>query len=396
MFGAWQGRAIARGAPHNFHGGHDCEHFDSHSVKILVAGMGGGFGLGRYEALLLSALQRIADIDDMELRSVWRGWHASYLNMPAAYTRDDPQRTARWQFALQVLLNAVGYRPDVVVFTIPNLAPLGLALPALQPSARVIVCTHGIEIWSQLPVARRVALRRANRVVASARYNADRIRVVQGVRPERIVLIPLALSPSWGRDGHPAARAKDSDRHVRLLSVARLDAGERYKGIDTVIRALPDLQLQVPSITYRVVGEGTDLQRLQRLANDCGVADAVQFIGAVDHRNLLREYQRCDVFVLPSTGEGFGLVFLEAMSFAKPVVAVAAGGPIDIVEDGMTGRLVESPDNIAAALLELLLNREQAKEMGTRGRTRLEAAFSFERYVERWRQTLHTVLAEKR
>jgi glycosyltransferase involved in cell wall biosynthesis len=151
----------------------------------------------------------------------------------------------------------------------------------------------------------------------------------------------------------------------------------------------------VPTVTYTVVGRGTDEGRLKRLARECGVADAVRFIGAVDHPNLLREYQQCDVFILPSTREGFGLVFLEAMSFAKPIVAVAAGGPIDIVEDGKTGRLLESPDGVTGALLELLLNRREATEMGAHGRTRLDQVFSFERYLERWRETLQMVLAEK-
>jgi phosphatidyl-myo-inositol dimannoside synthase len=393
MFAGWQACITATEPGRSTNGAHDREHCDLHGVKILVAGMGGGFGLGRYEALLLSALERLAATGEVQLRclSLWRGWHASYLNASAAYQCGDAETVPRSQFALQTLWNAAAYRPDIVIFTIPNLAPLALALPVLRPSARIVVCTHGIEIWSELPWVRRVALRRACRVVASATYNAERITAVQGVRPERIALIHLALAPSWGTGGHFAAEA-DSSHHARLLSVARLDADEGYKGVDAVIRALCEIRRQVPNVTYTVIGMGTDLPRLQRLAEECGVAEAVRFIGAVDHPNLLREYEQCDVFVLPSTGEGFGLVFLEAMSFAKPVVAVAAGGPIDIIQDGRTGRLVEAPDRIAGALLELLVNRRQAKEMGARGRARLESAFSFDHYVRRWRETLDSVL----
>jgi phosphatidylinositol alpha-1,6-mannosyltransferase len=174
-----------------------------------------------------------------------------------------------------------------------------------------------------------------------------------------------------------------------------LDAAEGYKGIDAVIQALPDIRRKVPSLSYTVVGGGTDLGRLQQLAQDCGVADLVRFTGEVEHRQLLREYQECDVFALPSTGEGFGLVFLEAMSFAKPVVAVATGGPLDVVQDGITGRLVGSPDRVSGALLELLLDHDKARTMGARGRARLQDTFSFERYVDRWRETLKGLLAEK-
>jgi phosphatidylinositol alpha-1,6-mannosyltransferase len=174
-----------------------------------------------------------------------------------------------------------------------------------------------------------------------------------------------------------------------------MDAAERYKGVDAVIRALPDVRRKVPRVSYTVVGEGTDLDRLRRLALDCGVTDLVRFTGEVDHEGLLREYEECDVFVLPSTGEGFGLVFLEAMSFAKPVVAVATGGPVDVVQDGITGRLVASQDDVSGALLELLLDRGKARAMGAQGQARLEASFSFERYVDRWRETLRVLLAGK-
>jgi phosphatidyl-myo-inositol dimannoside synthase len=244
-------------------------------------------------------------------------------------------------------------------------------------------------VWSQLPSIRRVALRRAHRVVASARYNVERIAAVQGVRRQRIALIPPVLEPSWGGLAvHDAAHDSPGDS-ARLLSVARLDAQEGYKGIDAVIRALPTIRSRVPRVSYTVVGAGTDLDRLQRLAEECGVADAVHFAGMVSHPDLLREYEHCDVFVLPSTGEGFGFVFLEAMAFAKAVVAFAVGGPLDIVDDGKTGRLVHAHGELAAALSELLLDPDVAKAMGTRGRARLEELFSFERYVQRWRELLH-------
>jgi phosphatidyl-myo-inositol dimannoside synthase len=394
MFGVWRSRAILTPRVSIRTGLHQREGFSSYGVKILVAGMGGGFGLGRYEAILLGALDAIAHRDGAELSCLWRRAHEPYLCVPAGYAKRDSRETRRPRFAYDFLRTALTMRPDIVIFTIPNLAPLALALSVLRPSARVVVCTHGIEVWSRLPWTRRVALQRATRVVASATYNAERITAVQGVRPERIVLIHLALPPSWDGGGSPRDDSGDPSDNPTVLSVARLDAAERYKGVDGVIRALPEVRRQVQGVTYRVIGGGTDLERLQRLARECGVADAVRFVGAVDHANLLREYQRCDVFALPSTGEGFGLVFLEAMSFGKPIVAIATGGPTDIVEDRKTGRLLESPDEIADALLELLLHREEAKKMGARGRTRLEDAFSFERYLARWRETLHTVLAE--
>jgi phosphatidylinositol alpha-1,6-mannosyltransferase len=362
-------------------------------VKILVAGTGSTFGLGRYEAVLVNALEEIAATEGGEVSSLWRRAHPAYRNVSAGSLEDPAWASARSRFAIDVLWRARTLPADVVIFTLPNLAPVALPLTVVRPSARVVVCTHGVEIWGPLSWARRTALRRATRVVASATYNADRLRDVQGVRPERIALIHLALQPSWHRgpeEGHAGGPADG-----RLLSVGRMDADERYKGIDAVIRALPEIRHSVPGVSYTVVGEGTDLDRLRQLAVDCGVADLVHFAGGVQHEQLLREYQACDVFVLPSTGEGFGLVFLEAMSFGKPVVAVAVGGPLDVIQDGVTGRLVASPDDVSGALLELLHDRDKAAAMGAEGRNRLQERFSFERYVDRWRETIKALLAEK-
>jgi phosphatidyl-myo-inositol dimannoside synthase len=364
-----------------------------YDVKILVAGTGSTFGLGRYEAVLVHALEQIAASEGGEVSCLWRRAHPAFRNVSAGSLDDPSWGSPRWRFAIELLRRARSLPADVVIFTLPNLAPVALPLSVLRPSARVVVCTHGVEIWTPLPWARRTALRRASRVIASATYNADRLRAVQGVRPERIALIHLALPPSWA--GGSATDHTGDSGEGRLLSVGRMDAAERYKGVDAVIRALPEVRRKVPRVSYTVVGEGTDLDRLRQLALDCGVTDSVRFTGEVDHEGLLREYEECDVFVLPSTGEGFGLVFLEAMSFAKPVVAVAAGGPVDVVQNGITGRLVASQDDVSGALLELLLDRDKARAMGAQGQARLEERFSFERYVDRWRETLRVLLAGK-
>ena len=174
-------------------------------MKILVAGTGSDFGLGRYEALLVRALEEIAAGAGTELTCLWQRAHPSYLHVSARHARNalrEPRparykknRVAKGAFALELLTRALALRADVVVFTHVNLAPVALPLPVLRPSARVVVCTHGEEIWRRLPWPRSVALRRATRVVANASYNAERLRAVQRIRPERIDVIHLALDP---------------------------------------------------------------------------------------------------------------------------------------------------------------------------------------------------------
>jgi phosphatidylinositol alpha-1,6-mannosyltransferase len=134
-----------------------------------------------------------------------------------------------------------------------------------------------------------------------------------------------------------------------LLSVGRLDAREAYKGHDTVIRALGLLRTRLPGACYRIVGEGDDRRRLQDLCAREGVAQRVSFEGRVDDARLAGIYAGSDVFVMPSEGEGFGIVFIEALAAGVEVVAAAAGGSVDALVDGRLGWLVPPRDPGALA-----------------------------------------------
>src|SRR6185312_10680667 len=106
----------------------------------------------------------------------------------------------------------------------------------------------------------------------------------------------------------------------KLLSVCRFDRTDPYKGIDTVIEALPTVLSHFPELHYYVVGNGNDLERHKMLAATSGVAEHVHFLGSLAATTLRDYYRACDVFVMPSAGEGFGIVFLEAMRYAKATI----------------------------------------------------------------------------
>ena len=125
-----------------------------------------------------------------------------------------------------------------------------------------------------------------------------------------------------------------------LLTVGRMDARERYKGHDRVIEALPQLVAAGHDVIYVVVGEGDDVDRLKVSAVEAGVADRVRFIGAVGRETLVDAYRMADLFVMPSTGEGFGIAFLEAMACGTPALGLAIAGAADALADGELGTVV--------------------------------------------------------
>jgi phosphatidylinositol alpha-1,6-mannosyltransferase len=138
-----------------------------------------------------------------------------------------------------------------------------------------------------------------------------------------------------------------------LLTVGRMDSRERYKGHDRVILAIPDLVAKRHDICYVLVGEGDDRDRLEALARDAGVSDRVRFLGAVGLPSLLETYRAADLFVMPSTGEGFGVSFLEAMASGTPALGLDIAGAKDALADGELGT-VASEAELSATISRIL------------------------------------------
>jgi glycosyltransferase involved in cell wall biosynthesis len=261
-----------------------------------------------------------------------------------------------------------------VVFGHVNLAPLGLLLP------RYGVIAHGTEVWTALPALRRLALRRATAVGCVSEHTARSVQEVQGVAAGRCVRLINALPRAAGERGQDEADrlAAGQGRPVRVLSVTRLFPAEP-KGIDLMLRALVEL----PLVEYTVVGTGPALPALQRLAGELGVAARVRFTGTLSDGERDAELQRCDVFALPSRGEGFGIVYLEAMAQGKPCLAARAGGAPEVVVDGETGLVVEpAVAPVRAALQQLVDSAELRQRMGHAGRKRVQQCFSYARFRE--------------
>lgn len=298
---------------------------------------------------------------------------------------------------------ALGAGPDVaLVFAAhANLAPVGW-LVKKRTGARLAVVAWGIDVWERLPLHRRWSLRRADAVLAISRYTGEQVEKVQGVDAARICLMPLALEPAFWDQAQNIGEARPPSavpRGSTLLTVTRLIADEGYKGVDTVIQALPQLARAVPGVQYVVVGDGDDRPRLEALGRTLGVADRVHFLGRLEAMapELVGCYASCDVFVMPSSGEGFGVVFLEAMAFGKPVVGGAHGGTPDVIEDGVTGFLVRHGDTerITHVLTTLLRDRGLRQEMGQRARARVQEKFLFAQFAARLRECVEALCAGK-
>jgi glycosyltransferase involved in cell wall biosynthesis len=274
------------------------------------------------------------------------------------------------------------------------LAPLALAIRAARPRSRYWVAIHGVEVWKRLTLPERLGLRAATGINSVSRYTADRAAELHGLDASRIRILPNALDPEWRlADAASDGNGRRNGGSLTLLTVGRLKSVVQYKGVDTVIEALPRLVRELPTVRYVVVGDGDDRPRLEQLAARLGVADRVQFHGRLSEAELRRTFENCEVYVMPSRGEGFGVVYLEAMSLGKPVVGGAHGGAPEVVVDGVTGFLVEhgDVDLLADRLMLLLRDENLRRRMGETGRQRVEDQFTFPRFSENLTDILREV-----
>ena len=166
----------------------------------------------------------------------------------------------------------------------------------------------------------------------------------------------------------------------RLLCIGRLIP---IKGHVVLLRAVAAAREEVPDLELEMAGRGPLEPALRALVKELGLDGAVRFLGHVVP--VQRAIDRASIVVVPSLGEGFGMVALEAMERARPVIAAAIGGLGDIVRHGETGLLVPPAEiePLRRAIVDLALDPERAAEMGAAGRRRAEEHFKEARSIDR-------------
>jgi phosphatidyl-myo-inositol dimannoside synthase len=279
-----------------------------------------------------------------------------------------------------------------------------LALPAMLAKMRAagsktIVMSHGIEVWKRLPFLRRRALQQANCILAPSSDTARKLADVQSVRTEKIRRLPWPVNAEILRMADASSTLpvpQEFPQGAVVLTVGRWSASERYKGADDLIEAIAQLQAGSPELQLVAVGGGDDLPRLRQFASDCGVANRVTFLEGLTREQIAACYARCDIFALPSAGEGFGLVFLEAMAFGKPVIGADSGGIPDLVENGANGLLIPPRDRerLAEALKILLADAPLRARLGRHGAEIVRRKHSFAAFKSELGEILDDAVAQ--
>lgn len=287
------------------------------------------------------------------------------------------------------------HRPDWWLFGHCDVARLQFALPPAERRPYAVFM-HGAEVFEPaLNRARARVLRHAEARLANSRHTA-RNAVAAAPDIGIVSICQLALLPD------PPAGVVDADLLRAIgrgyaLIVARMNSDERFKGHDALLESWRAVRGAVPDARLVIVGTGDDVERLQQKAERLGIAGDVTFTGFVSPATLAQVRRNAAFFVMPSTNEGFGLVYLEAMRDGLACIGCTGDAASEIIADGVTGLLVppHSRQALSAAMARLFLEDEVARRMGATGRARAERDYSLARFQARVASALHLPFATR-
>lgn len=262
-----------------------------------------------------------------------------------------------------------GMSKDVIILGHINLAVIGWVIKTIAPSKKLMVICHGIEVWQPITGIKKKMLQKADRVLAVSEYTKQQIVEKQQVSAERVSVFHNTIDPffdypqQFAKDSSLMARYGIADTDYVVYTLCRLSSKEQYKGYDAVIKAIGQLVAKYPQIKYLLAGKYDDVEkaRLDALIAEHSLQEHVIFTGYIKDEEVTKHYQLGDVFIMPSKGEGFGIVYIEAMACGRNVIAGNADGSKDALRNGELGVILDADnvDAIAIAIADKIDNKEK-------------------------------------
>jgi glycosyltransferase involved in cell wall biosynthesis len=240
-----------------------------------------------------------------------------------------------------------GGKFDLIICGHINLLPVAY-LFRLWFNIPILLVIHGIDAWN--PTHSHLVNFLVNKIdyfISVSNFTKRRFLGWAKINVNKGFLLPNAIHPELYLPGPKSPfllKRYGLDNKKVIMTLGRLSPHERFKGFDEVMEVIPELMREVPDIIYLIGGDGPDRKRLEEKARNLGLENRIIFTGFVHEEEKAGHYRLADVYVMPSRGEGFGIVFLEAMACGIPVIASKVDGSCEAVLNGQIGILVD-PSN---------------------------------------------------
>jgi len=214
---------------------------------------------------------------------------------------------------------------------------------------------HGVEAWRQPSSILRWSAENSNLITCVSRHTRMKFLRWANVEPDMVCIIPNTFDQKFEVQESSEFNYENYGLTGKrfILTISRLSRDDGYKGHDKVIRCMPELCREYDNLVYVIGGDGDLRHDLQELAKSLRVDHAVMFLGEVERAEMPSLYRAADVFVMPSSGEGFGIVYLESLACGTPVIAGQNDGARDPLHDGAFGVLCEDK-NLPIAIRKAL------------------------------------------
>lgn len=249
----------------------------------------------------------------------------------------------------------IGIKTNTIILSHINLLLIAKVISLLKPNNRIILFAHGIEVWGELPKWKVDFLNKKAEIWAVSNFTKQILIDKQGILKNKIVVLNNSLEPNLTLPSDfskPLSLLKkyqlEKDYPV-IYTLTRISSNEKYKGYDNVIKALGKLKKEGKHYHYLIAGKSDTLEkkRLENLIAENDLNDEVKLLGYIDENELNDHFLLSDVFAMPSKGEGFGIVFIEAAAHGCQVIAGDKDGSTDALLNGKLGQLVD-PDDVDA------------------------------------------------
>lgn len=286
-----------------------------------------------------------------------------------------------WQAIREIRTNIKHIKPDIIhvhgtrAGSLGRLAAIGFKIPVIYTEH---LWTKQYKLTSRLAHQAQIAGlwfldMFTNLNIAVSQAVKDFMVENQISRPSKIVVVYNAIE-------HPKKKVKIfAKSHPILGTIGTLNF---QKGIQNLIRAMPQIIKEFPEVTLKIVGEGPYRKELEKLTRKLKLQEKIAFTGFV--KDVEKELEEIDIYIQPSLSESFGLAIIQAMSLGIPVVATNTGGIPEVVTTGKSGILVEAgkPAALATGILELLRDKEKARKLGRLGAEEAKIKFNLKDMIK--------------
>ncbi len=258
-----------------------------------------------------------------------------------------------------------GRNSKVIILSHINLLLAAWLTKKINPSVKIILFAHGIEVWPKLSNAKRKMLDCCTEIVSVSDYTRKKIIEVHGVDPLKCTVMNNCLDPFLPLSKNVGINLALKEKYgfhstnKILFTLSRLSAKERYKGYDKVMEAM--VQINDNEVRYLIAGSYDEEEKafIDTLIIKLKLEGRVVLTGFISEEDVASYFAMSDCYVMPSVKEGFGIVFIEAMYYGIPVIAGNADGSVDALINGRLGLLVDPSSiiEIRNAIQNILTNK---------------------------------------